>query len=104
MAAAVQLNLKQFQLKKMLKNTTLMSLLQIIIWKSEYVELRASDELENFWIGGMELDKLELFSGASDCIHSHKVRLEKGMAIACNLLPKYKYLKVDGLLLIMSFV
>ena len=64
--------------------------------EDELVELRTSGELENVFVVGMELDKLELFSGASGCIRSHKTRLEKGMAIACELLPKYKYLEADG--------
>ena len=62
----------------------------------ELVELRRSGELEDAIIFHMELHEFELFHGARKCIDSHKARLEKGMAIACNILPKYKYLKVDG--------
>ena len=62
----------------------------------ELAEFYSSDEIRNYLIEDIKLDKLELFIGANDCIRSHKVRLEKGMAIACELLPKYKYLEADG--------
>ena len=62
----------------------------------ELEEFHSSGEFERVNLFGMELDELELFSGARKCIDSHKTRLEKGMAIACELLPKYKYLEADG--------
>ena len=65
--------------------------------EDEIVELDKSGELERVILFHMELHEFELFLGASKCIDSHKARLEKGMAIACELLPKYKYLKkMDG--------
>ena len=64
--------------------------------ENELVELYKSGDIERVLLFSKKQEKMELFSGASDCIDSHKARLEKGMAIACNILPKYKYLKVDG--------